>query len=87
MADDPSVEHFSNLAAGIQWALLQPGDNDATGDAALLPGWPCAWNVSFRLRAPAGATVAAEWAGGQLQSLVVDPPSRAPHVLIAPGCT
>lgn len=86
MADEPSVEHYSNLAAGIQWALLQPGYNDSTGDAVLLPGWPCTWNVTFQLRAPAGATVAAAWAGGRLEKLSVYPPARASHILLAPGC-
>ena len=85
MADAPSVEHFSNLAAGLQWALLQPGD-DSTGNAVAFPGWPCSWNVSFRLKAPAGATVSGTWSGGHLGSLDVDPPSRARHVLVAAGC-
>ena len=86
MADEPSVEHFSNLAAGLQWALLQPGYNDSFGDAVLFPGWPCTWNVSFRLRAPAGASVTAVWSSGQVQSLSVDPPSRSSHFVLAPGC-
>ena len=86
MADAPSVEHFANLAAGIQWALLQPGDNDADGDAVLLPGWPCTWNVSFSLRAPAGAAVTASWMGGALRNVSVVPQSRASHILLASGC-
>lgn len=86
MADEPSVEHYANLAAGIQWALLQPGDNDAVGDVIAFPGWPCSWNVSFRLRAPKEAAVTAKWSGGRLEALTVDPPSRTSYVQLAPGC-
>jgi len=85
MGDEPAAEVFSNLQAALQLALLAPAD-DADGTAVLLPAWPCDVDVAFRLRAPRNATVTVAWAGGRLKSLVVDPPERAPFVVVAPGC-
>jgi hypothetical protein len=85
MADEAAAEVFSNLASGVQLALLQPGD-DAAQSVAVLPGWPCAWGVRWRLRAPGNTSVEGAWEGGALQSLTVLPPERAPAVRLAPGC-
>lgn len=82
----PSIEWFSNLASGIQFALVQPGDDDGAGEAVLLPGWPCGWNVSFALRGPKNAMVRAVFAGGAVQALDVEPPERAASFIVAPGC-
>ena len=83
MAGEAALEVFSNLQAGVQLALLQPGER---GAAVVLPGWPCEWDVSFKLRAPANATVEGVWRGGQLVNLTVVPEGRAPWVIVAPGC-
>ena len=83
MADEAAVEVFSNLQAGVQYAVLQPGEG---GTVVVLPGWPCAWDVHFRLRAPGNATVEGVWRGGQLVNLTVLPVERAPWVKVAPGC-
>ena len=85
MAGEAAAEVFSNLASGVQLALLQPGD-DGAQSVAVLPGWPCAWGVRWRLRAPGNTSVEGVWEGGALQSLVVQPPERAPAVRLAPGC-
>ena len=90
MSDFPSVEQFSNLQAGAQFALIQAGEDaadwGAPGSIVLLPGWPCSWDVSFRLRAPFNTSVTVVWANSSLQSLDVDPPARRADVLFAPGC-
>jgi len=90
MADFPSVEQFSNLQAAAQFALVQAGEDNADwsspGAIVLLPGWPCAWDVAFRLRAPFNTVVTAVWANSSLQSLDVQPPARRADVVVAPGC-
>ena len=90
MADFPSVEQYSNLQAGLQLALIQAGEDNASwntpGAIVLLPGWPCAWDVSFRLRAPFNTVVTVVWANSSLQSLDVQPPARRRDVVFAPGC-
>jgi hypothetical protein len=83
MGDEAACEAFSNLASGVQFALLQPGEQ---GAVVALPGWPCAWDVHFKLRAPQNTTVEGVWRGGQLRNLTVVPASRAPFVYVAKGC-
>jgi alpha-L-fucosidase 2 len=83
MADEPALEFFSNLQAGVQFALLQTGEN---GTAVVLPGWPCEWDAHFKLRAPENTTVEGVWRAGRLVNLTVLPTSRAPFVIVAPGC-
>ena len=85
MANEPAAEVFSILQAAAQLALLQHAD-DADETVVLMAGWPCAWNVSFQLRAARNTTVTAVWAGARMQQLVVQPPERAANVLVAPGC-
>jgi hypothetical protein len=83
MADEAAVEIFSNLQAGVQFALLQPGEQ---GAVVAFPGWPCEWDVHFRLRAPLNTTVEGVWRGGALVNLTVVPPARAAAVIVAAGC-
>lgn len=64
--------------------LLQPGD-DANGTLVLLPTWPCAWDVSFKLWGPLNTSVEVVYAGGAVTSCVVEPASRAGDVVWA-GC-
>jgi len=85
MADEAAAEQFSNLQAGLQFALLQPGD-DARGSFVLLPGWPCEWDVSFRLKAPKNTTVQGAWVRGELVNLTVLPEERIADMILAPGC-
>ena len=51
-----------------------------------LPGWPCQWDVHFKLRAPRNTTVEGVWKGGKLLNLTVVPAWRMPWVQVAPGC-
>lgn len=53
----------------------------------LLPAWPRAWDVDFRLWAPQRTMVEGQVRGGQLTRLAVDPPERAKDVvnLLQPG--
>lgn len=85
MDGEPAAEVFSILQAAAQLALVQNAD-DAEDTIVLLPAWPCAWNVSFRLKAARNTTITAVWAAGSLQSIAVEPLDRAAHVIVAPGC-
>jgi hypothetical protein len=85
MADEAAAETFSNMAAGVQYALMQPGD-DEKGSLVVFGGWPCDWDVHFKLWGPWNTSVEGVWEGGALLSLNVTPASRASSVIVAPGC-
>jgi hypothetical protein len=61
-----------------------PGDDalGANSTIVLLPAWPCAYDVAFKLAAPWATTVEGVVAGGKLTSLTVTPPSRAGNVRV-----
>ncbi len=74
----PDHCHAGNLMQTLQLMLLQ-----CEGDAiALLPAWPRAWDVAFKLHAPHQTTVEAELKGGKLVRLVVEPPARQRDVIL-----
>ena len=85
MGDEAAAEVFSNLQGGVGLALVQPGE-DAEGRVVVLPGWPCGWDVHFKLQAPRNTSVEVVWAGGKVRSLEVVPAERKGSVVIAPGC-
>jgi len=65
---------------GLQEMLLQTiGD-----ELRLLPAWPTDWDVDFKLHAPQKTTVQVSVRDGKITSLVVEPKSRQPDVLIHP---
>ncbi len=75
---DPSADHFANMNRCLQEMLIQSGDDGYESPTiVLLPAWPCGWDVSAKLWAPANTTVEFVYAGGALQSLTVVPESRA----------
>lgn len=64
--------------------LLQQGEDGAAGTIVLLPAWPCAYNVSFKLWGPLNTSVELEYVGGgTISSLDVQPPSRRSAVRFA----
>ena len=80
----PVSELYAGLNSALSWMLLQPGD-DVNGTLVLLPGWPCAWDVSFKLWGPFNTSVEAVYAGGVVASVNVLPPARARDIVWA-GC-
>jgi hypothetical protein len=62
--------------------LVQRVDDAEDDSVLLLPAWPCAWDVEFRVAAPRSTTVQGSLRNGTL-SFTVDPPSRAPAVHVA----
>lgn len=74
---EPSADHFANMQTAVQLMLLQSGEDGAAGTIVLLPAWPCARDVSFKLWAPKNTTVEVVYRNGSLVSLDVQPPARA----------
>jgi hypothetical protein len=74
----PVSELFAGLQTATNFMLLQPGD-DAAGTMVLLPAWPCAWSVRFKLWGPLNTSVEVVYdaADPAARTLVVTPPERA----------
>ena len=77
---------FANMNRALQEMLLQSGeDGFEDTKVVLLPAWPCAWDVHFRLVGPLNTTVEVAYVGGKVVSLTVEPPSRSSAVVWG-GC-
>ena len=57
---------------GLQEMLLQP----PADRLLILPAWPLAWDVNFKLHAPNNTTVECEVRNGKIVNLDVDPPAH-----------
>lgn len=66
---------------GLQEMLLQT-PHDAI---YLLPAWPDAWDVQFKLHAPRNTVVEGEWKNGKMVTLKVTPESRRKDI-VCPKC-
>ena len=78
----PDQNHGGNLLETTQLMLLQ-----AVGDKLLLlPAWPKAWDVDFKLHAPRQATVECVYRNGRIQRLAVKPESRRADVVMPEWC-
>lgn len=74
----PDQCHGANVMLTLQNMVLQ-----AVGSRIhVLPAWPKAWNVRFRLRAPQRTTVEGEWRDGRLAWVRTDPPERAKDLVL-----
>ena len=63
--------------------VVQSGeDGFASTTIALLPAWPCEWDLDFKLHAPLNPPVEGSVSGGKLVGLVVTPPERASAVRV-----
>ena len=72
----PDMDHGGCAMVGLQEMLLQtPADR-----LLLLPAWPAAWDVNFKLHAPNNTTVEGEVRNGKIVKLDVDPPARKKDV-------
>ncbi|MFA5206895.1 MAG: DUF5703 domain-containing protein, partial [Lentisphaeria bacterium] len=74
----PDEDHGGVTMTALQRMLLQA---DA-GKIHLLPAWPKAWDVSFKLAAPDNTTVSGEVTAGILTHLQVTPESRRCDLVI-----
>jgi len=73
----PDQDHGNNILTTLQCMLLQSIDNKIY----LMPAWPKAWNVSFKLHAPERTTIEGEFRDGKITHLKVSPTSRAKDVV------
>jgi len=77
MDGTPDNDHGANSVNTLQAMLLQ-----ADGDKIhLLPAWPEAWDVSFKLAAPKNTTVEGVYRNGRFVSLSVTPKSRRKDIV------
>ena len=74
----PDQDHGGNLLETTQLMLLQP-----VGDKILLlPAWPKAWDVNFKLRASRNTVVECTYRHGRIERLAVTPESRRADVVL-----
>jgi hypothetical protein len=75
----PDQDHGGVAMIALQRMLMQ-----CDGDRILLlPAWPRAWNVDFKLHAPRQTTIHVVWRDQRLVSLEVQPPNRRGDVVVA----
>jgi len=74
----PSLDHLAVFNNALQYMLIQLGDDDKQS-VVLLPTWPCAWDVNFKLNAPLNTVIEGSLKGGQL-SFTVTPSGRRSDV-------
>jgi alpha-L-fucosidase 2 len=77
----PDQDHGCNIQNTLNFMLLQ-----SDGDRLfVLPAWPKAWNVSFKLHAPRNTVVEGEVRDGKVIALAVTPKVRAADVVVMFG--
>ena len=77
----PSADELANLQNGISYAIIQQ-DDSADHRLLLLPAWPCAWDVDFKVHGAVGTVVTGKLLNGVL-TYSVSPSSRASYVTAA----
>ena len=80
----PDFNHAASGATGLQEMLLQ-GAAEPGGKIHVLPAWPKAWDVRFKLHTGGQTTVAGEVKDGRLVALAVTPESRRKDVVPGEG--
>lgn len=78
----PDQNHGGNLLETTDLMLLQGASLESGGAIRVLPAWPRAWDVSFKLHAPGNTTVECVAQGGRIVSLKVTPESRRKDVIV-----
>ncbi len=68
----PDFDHFGAGSTALQRMLIQEGN----GKTVLLPAWPKAWDVDFKLHVSKGATITATVKKGELVKWNIVPESR-----------
>jgi len=79
----PSLDQLAVFNNALQYMLIQTGD-DAKQSIVLLPTWPCAWDVNFKLNAPLNTVITGSLKGGKF-TYTVSPQSRSSDVKVK-GC-
>jgi hypothetical protein len=74
----PDQDHGGNLLLTTQLMLLQSDGEKIL----LLPAWPKAWDVNFKLHAPQNTTVECVYKRGKIETLKVTPEARRKDVVL-----
>lgn len=81
----PDQNHGGNLLNQTQLMLMQSDPIELGGQIRVLPAWPKAWNVSFKLHAAGRTLVECDYVGGKITRLKVTPASRAKDIALPSG--
>lgn len=74
----PDFDHFGAGSVALQRMLVQ----ETPDKIVLLPAWPAAWDVDFKLHLARGAVVSGTVKDGQLTSWEIEPRSHRKDVAI-----
>ena len=74
----PDFDHFGSGAVALQRMLAQ----EAPGKILLLPAWPAAWDVDFKLHLAGGAVISGVVKNGKLLHWEITPQSRKNEVIV-----
>jgi hypothetical protein len=74
----PDFDHFGAGATALQRMLVQ----EAAGKILLLPAWPAAWDVDFRLHLAGPAVLSGTTRDGKLLAWDIQPSSRRKDVVV-----
>eukprot|EP00047_Mylnosiga_fluctuans_P013403 m.31443 g.31443 ORF g.31443 m.31443 type:complete len:770 (-) comp4883_c0_seq2:146-2455(-) len=75
----PSSDHLGVFSNALTYMLIQSLDDPAQ-TILLLPAWPCAWDVSFKVHGPLSTVIEGQLHDGKL-TFAVTPASRLPAVM------
>jgi hypothetical protein len=78
----PDQNHGGNLLNETNLMLIQAEPLSEGGAIRLLPAWPKAWDVEFKLHAPGNTVVHAKQVAGKVTVVSVTPESRRKDVIL-----
>jgi hypothetical protein len=81
----PDQNHGGNLLNTTNLMLLQSEPLESGGAIRLLPAWPRAWDVDFKLRAAGNTVVHCRTRKGKVVTLEVTPESRKKDIVMPAG--
>lgn len=81
----PDQNHGGNLLNTANLMLLQSEPLEAGGAIRVLPAWPKAWNVDFKLHAPGNTTVHCIQQDGKITLIEISPAGRRKDVILPDG--
>ena len=62
---EPSADHYAVMSNALTYMLVQSLD-DADETIAILPAWPCRWDVQFKVHGPKQTVITGELLHGAL---------------------
>jgi hypothetical protein len=74
----PDLDHLGSGSIALQRMLVQEAD----GKILLLPAWPAAWDVDFKLHLSRSTVIEGTVVDGKLTHWKIEPASRAPDVTV-----